>query len=61
MQSILFINAMIFDGTGREPFAGEILVTGNRIAVVAEGKEQISHDGAAIIHLRWSCQAEISF
>lgn len=50
MQSILFMNAMIFDGTGREPFAGEILVTGNRIAVVAEGKEQISHNGAAIIN-----------
>lgn len=50
MQSILFINAMIFDGTGREPFAGEILVTGNRIAVVADGKEQLSHDGAAIIN-----------
>jgi imidazolonepropionase-like amidohydrolase len=34
VSSILFTNVRIFDGTGRAPFAGEVLVTGNRIAAV---------------------------
>ncbi len=31
-----FANARVFDGTGRAPFAGEVLVEGNRIAAVGE-------------------------
>ncbi|MEU4223161.1 amidohydrolase family protein [Nonomuraea sp. NPDC026600] len=31
----LFTDVQIFDGTGRDPFPGEVLVTGNRVAVVA--------------------------
>ncbi|MBT2225735.1 amidohydrolase family protein [Nonomuraea sp. NEAU-A123] len=31
----LFTDVQIFDGTGRDPFPGEVLVTGNRVSVVA--------------------------
>ena len=47
---ILFTNAMIFDGTGRERFPGEVLVSGNRITAVSEGINQIATEGAEIIH-----------
>lgn len=50
MKPILFTNAMIFDGTGRDVFAGEVLVEGNRIAAVAEGAEQLSREGADVIN-----------
>jgi imidazolonepropionase-like amidohydrolase len=49
-QPILFTNAMIFDGTGRDVFPGEVRVEGNRIAAVAEGAERLSREGAAIIN-----------
>lgn len=50
MSLTLFTHAIIFDGSGRAPFAGEVLVSGNRIAAVVEGTKQISVEGAAIIH-----------
>ena len=34
MGTILFRNASVLDGTGAEPFAGDVLVEGNRIADV---------------------------
>ncbi len=37
MARILFTDVRIFDGAGDEPFAGEVLVQGNRIAGVARG------------------------
>jgi imidazolonepropionase-like amidohydrolase len=38
----------IFDGTGREPFAGEVVVDGTRIAAVSAGK--VAHpEGATMI------------
>ena len=49
MKPILFTNAMIFDGTGRTSFAGEVRVEGNRIAAVAENATQLSREGAEII------------
>ena len=33
----LFVNAQVFDGSGRPLFPGEVLVRGDRIAAVAEG------------------------
>jgi imidazolonepropionase-like amidohydrolase len=33
---MFFANARVFDGTGRAPFHGEVLVRGNRIAAVGE-------------------------
>ena len=50
MHSILFTNAMIFDGTGRAPFVGEVLVSGHRITAVAEGENLLAQAGAEIIH-----------
>ncbi len=50
MSSIVFTNAMIFDGSGRAPFLGEILVSGNRIVTVAEGENVIAQADAEIIN-----------
>ena len=36
-DSVLIRDAMIFDGTGREPFAGDVLVRDGRIAEVGRG------------------------
>ena len=49
MRPTLFTNVMIFAGKGRAPFAGEVLVTGNRIAAVAEGAKQITAEDAEVI------------
>jgi predicted amidohydrolase YtcJ len=32
MTSVLFTNVRIIDGTGAQPYAGEVLIQGNRIA-----------------------------
>jgi imidazolonepropionase-like amidohydrolase len=45
----LFRNAQIFDGSGRAPFRGELLVEGNRIEAVAMGASQIRRPGAQVI------------
>ncbi len=37
MSAVLFTNVRIFDGSGRAPYAGEVLVRDNRIAAVAAG------------------------
>jgi imidazolonepropionase-like amidohydrolase len=47
---ILFVNARIFDGSGAPPFAGEVLVEGNRIAaVVRAGGESIPRDNVMVV------------
>ena len=38
MARTLFSNVTIIDGSGTEPFAGEVLVDGNRIKSVARGR-----------------------
>lgn len=45
----LFTNAMVFDGTGRAPFRGEVLVRGNCIAAVGERIERNERASAEII------------
>jgi imidazolonepropionase-like amidohydrolase len=45
----LFTNAQIFDGTGRPPFAGEVLVKGNRIDAVGEANLRLDRQGAEVI------------
>jgi N-acyl-D-aspartate/D-glutamate deacylase len=35
MANVLFTNVRIFDGSGEQPYSGEVLVQGNRIARVA--------------------------
>jgi imidazolonepropionase-like amidohydrolase len=49
MKPIVLTNAMIFDGTGRDLFPGEVRVEGNRIAAVAEGAKQLAREDADII------------
>ncbi|NOT63823.1 MAG: amidohydrolase family protein [Acidobacteria bacterium] len=49
MKPMLFTNALIFDGTGRDVFAGEVLVEDDRIAAVAEGADQLVRDNTEVI------------
>ena len=44
MNAKLFVNVVIFDGSGADPFPGEVLVEGNRIKKVAHGGHQISKE-----------------
>jgi cytosine/adenosine deaminase-related metal-dependent hydrolase len=46
MARTLFTNVTVIDGSGVEPFAGEVLVDGNRIKSVARGRGTIASDGA---------------
>ena len=49
MTATLFTNVRVIDGTGEAPFAGEVLVKGNRIAEVARAPESIEVGDAAVI------------
>jgi imidazolonepropionase-like amidohydrolase len=46
--AILFTNAQVFDGTGRAPFHGEVLVKGNRIDAVAEAGVRVDGEAEVI-------------
>lgn len=48
-RPILFANAYIFDGSGRAPFPGELLVRGDRIEAVAERGQHLNRHGASIV------------
>ena len=41
MSAKLFTNIIIFDGSGTDPFPGEVLIEGNRIKKVATGTNRI--------------------
>jgi len=47
--AILFTNARVFDGTGRAPFAGEVLVRGNTIAAVNDTPVPLPRAGVEVI------------
>ena len=49
MNPILFTDVVIFDGSGRAPFPGEVRVVGNRIETVAETPDQLDRTGAEVI------------
>ena len=49
MAKTLFTDVRILDCTGAEPYLGEVLVDGNRIATVAAGTERISRDQVDVI------------
>jgi imidazolonepropionase-like amidohydrolase len=49
MANILFTNARIIDGTGAQPFAGEVLVHGNRVARIGRGARVLPVAGATVI------------
>src|SRR5262245_11797351 len=48
-RAILFTNAQVFDGTGRTPFAGEVLVKGNRIDAVGEPGARLERQRAEVL------------
>src|ERR1044072_8843367 len=48
MGSVLFSNVRIIDGTGAAPYAGEVLVQGNRITRVAHGTRMLPAAGAPV-------------
>jgi imidazolonepropionase-like amidohydrolase len=49
MANILFTNVRILDGSGEHPFAGEVLVQGNRIKEVARGARSVPANGHTVI------------
>lgn len=49
MPQTLFTNVSIIDGSGAEPFAGQVLVQGNRIKTVAKADQKVDHDGAEVV------------
>ncbi len=49
MARTLFTNVRILDCTGAEPYAGEVLVEGARIAAVVRGEQRVSRDNVAVI------------
>ena len=67
MSDIVFTNVRIFDGTGEQPFAGEVLVEGNRIRRVARGSRAIPSadltviDGAGATLMPGMCEAHTHF
>jgi imidazolonepropionase-like amidohydrolase len=47
---ILFINSRIFDGSGADPFPGDVLIEGDRIVAVARaGNARLPRDNAEVI------------
>ena len=49
MQSTLFTNVRILDGSGAMPYAGSVLVQGNRIRAVGRSSAALSPAGATVI------------
>jgi imidazolonepropionase-like amidohydrolase len=49
MANVLFTNARIFDATGVQPYTGEVLVQGNRIARVGRSLRSTSGGGAIVV------------
>ncbi len=49
MAGLLLKNVTVLDGTGAEPYAGEVLVDGNRIKQVAKGAGSLAANGATEI------------
>lgn len=74
-QSILFTNIRIFDSTGTDPYEGEVLVEGERIAEVRKGTGDLPREAARVIdgqgkflmsglcdahtHLSWTNSADL--
>ena len=49
MANVLFSNVRVFDGSGAQPYAGEVLVQGNRISKVARGVRSLPVAGMTVI------------
>ena len=49
MANVLFTNVRIVDATGAQPYTGEVLVQGNRIARIGRGARSIPVAGVTTI------------
>ncbi|MEO1191434.1 MAG: amidohydrolase family protein [Pseudomonadota bacterium] len=49
MGNLLFTNVRIFDGSGSQPYLGEVLIQGNRIKHVGPGSRTVQSNGATIV------------
>jgi imidazolonepropionase-like amidohydrolase len=49
MATILFTDVRILDSTGADPYDGEVLVTGDRIAEVRRGTGDLPREGAQVV------------
>jgi imidazolonepropionase-like amidohydrolase len=49
MANVLFTNVRIIDATGAQPYAGEVLVQGNRIARIGRGTRSLPTGGVTVI------------
>ena len=49
MGNVLFTNARILDGSGAQPFAGDVLIQGNRIARIGRGARSLPVSGVTVI------------
>jgi imidazolonepropionase-like amidohydrolase len=49
MANVLFTNVRIIDGTGAQPYAGEVLVQGNRIARIGRSARSLPTAGVSVI------------
>ena len=49
---LVLAGGQVFDGTGRPPFKGDVVVSGNRIeAIIADGESAATPDGAIRLEL----------
>src|SRR5688572_32593317 len=49
MSNVVFTNVRIFDATGSQPFAGDVLVQGNRISRVSSGVRSLPTAGVTVV------------
>src|SRR5512132_2731742 len=49
MANVMFTNVRIFDGSGTQPYSGDVLVQGNRIRRVGRGSRTTPTSGVAVI------------
>lgn len=49
MAPVLFTNVRIFDGSGAMPYAGEVLIQGNRIQRIARGARAFTSAGTTVV------------
>ncbi len=50
MTKILIQGAKIFDGTGSDPFSGDVVIDGDRIKRVSQNPDQTSTEGCKVIN-----------
>ena len=49
MSPVLFTNVRIIDGSGSQPYVGEVLIQGNRISRISRGARSLPVSGVTLI------------